>query len=47
MGAKGSRGSILGGAPPTDLDDSPVDPGGSLTNHLLIAMPSLADPNFS
>ncbi|MDB6106879.1 MAG: algH, partial [Gammaproteobacteria bacterium] len=46
MGAKSSRGSILGGAPPTDVEDTPPDDA-SLTNHLLIAMPSLSDPNFS
>jgi len=47
MGAKSSRGSILGGGtPPTDVEDVPPD-GGSLTNQLLIAMPSLSDPNFS
>ena len=45
MGAKSSRGSILGGgASPTDVEDSD---SGSLTNQLLIAMPSLSDPNFS
>ena len=40
---------ILGGEPPlTDVEDTtPADAGSSLTNHLLIAMPSLSDPNFS
>jgi putative transcriptional regulator len=45
-----SRSSILGGPPLTDVEDKEGGPDSSqptLTNHLLIAMPSLADPNFS
>ena len=45
-----SRSSILGGPPLTDVEDKDGGPDSSaptLTNHLLIAMPSLADPNFS
>jgi putative transcriptional regulator len=45
-----SRSSILGGPPLTDVEDKDGGPESSqptLTNHLLIAMPSLADPNFS
>ena len=49
MSGKDSRSSILGGPPLTDVEDTDpgADPAGTLTNHLLIAMPSLADPNFS
>jgi putative transcriptional regulator len=45
-----SRSSILSGPPLTDVEDKDGGPDSSaptLTNHLLIAMPSLADPNFS
>jgi putative transcriptional regulator len=45
-----SRSSILGGPPLTDVEDKDGGPDSTaptLTNHLLIAMPSLADPNFS
>jgi putative transcriptional regulator len=45
-----SRSSILGGPPLTDVEDKDGGPESSestLTNHLLIAMPTLADPNFS
>ena len=45
-----TRSSILGGPPLTDVEDKEGGPDSSaptLTNHLLIAMPSLADPNFS
>ena len=45
-----SRSSILGGPPLTDVEDKEggTDPSQpTLTNHLLIAMPALADPNFS
>src|ERR1700745_1412131 len=45
MSGKESRSSILDGGPAFEGDSG--DPGSSLTNHLLIAMPSLADPNFS
>src|SRR6201993_4933564 len=47
MSGKDPRSSILSGAPlSTGEDAAPADPA-SLTNHLLIAMPSLADPNFA
>src|SRR6476660_8851295 len=45
MSGKDSRSSILGFS---DVEDStPADPASSLTNHLLIAMPQLSDPNFA
>src|SRR3979490_1734753 len=48
MSAKDTRSSILGDPPLTDVEDSDLsDPRASLTNQLLIAMPSLSDPNFS
>jgi putative transcriptional regulator len=44
MTGRDSKGSILG----HDVEDSaPTEADSSLTNHLLIAMPSLSDPNFS
>jgi putative transcriptional regulator len=55
-GKESSRGSgILGDTSLSDLEESMavsdsasgLADGSSLTNHLLIAMPSLADPNFS
>jgi len=38
---------ILGGTPLSEGDQSPEGPVSGLTNQLLIAMPSLLDPNFS
>jgi len=49
-GKESTRSSILGGPPLTDVEDKEGGPDSSqptLTNQLLIAMPSLADPNFS
>src|SRR5665213_3117538 len=45
MGEKDSSGSILDGTPVSEPDAA--DTGSGLTNHLLIAMPSLSDPNFA
>ena len=43
MGGKETRSSILGGAASADVEDSsPAEGGSTLTNHLLIAMPSLS-----
>jgi putative transcriptional regulator len=49
MTGKEPRSSILDGPPLTDVEDKDgADPSApTLTNHLLIAMPSLSDPNFS
>jgi putative transcriptional regulator len=48
MSVKESKSSLLGVPVPSDLEEGPAgDPAASLTNHLIIAMPSLSDPNFS
>src|ERR1041385_3939217 len=48
MSGKEPRSSILTGASLMAAEDpATVDPASSLTNQLLIAMPSLSDPNFS
>jgi putative transcriptional regulator len=47
MGEEESTGSVPGGTPDCESEDSAGTPVSSLTNQLLIAMPALADPNFS
>ncbi len=47
MRGKDSSGTILGGTPLPDAEEGSSSLDATLTNQLLIAMPSLADPNFS